>query len=190
MPQTVRSLSPLNREDLPLAETLNPQQLDRIKVQIDLIFLALEALTGIGSDAMLQAANELNLTSVAGDRVSLWRLRQLNSWRNSGEPTFDVDEARSLVLISCHLANEHQELIRRAVSLLEQVTTQDQDPYRTALLGEYLDSFTNAYQKQLEAKDIAQQEIYQLAFKLLVKLLFYSATNGHRRLWTTLVEPS
>lgn len=187
MSQSTKPLSALSREDLTVARAPDSHQLEQMKAQLDQIFLALEALTNIGSDAMGRAASELNLTSVAGDRVSLWRLRQTNSWRHSREQTFDVDEAKSLVLIICYLAHEHQELIRRAVSLLEQVTTQNQDPYQTTLLGNYIDSFTNLYRKQ-SAQEISRREIAPLAFKLLVELLFYSATNGHRRLWTMLVS--
>ena len=32
------------------------------------------------------------------------------------------------------------------------------------------------------------EELQPFAFKLLIDLLFYSATNGHRRLWLVLVE--
>lgn len=67
----------------PLTETAQPDrsQLDNIKAQLDLVLLALEALVGIGSEAVLQAAADLNLQDVVSDRVSLWRLRQSNPLR-------------------------------------------------------------------------------------------------------------
>ncbi|MEO0410182.1 MAG: DUF3038 domain-containing protein, partial [Cyanobacteria bacterium P01_A01_bin.135] len=42
----------------------SPDQLQDIKAQLDLILLALEALTGLGSEAMLQAAEVLGLSQV------------------------------------------------------------------------------------------------------------------------------
>lgn len=191
MRSTTKTLRPATQwKDWPFAEP-NAGQLDNIKAHLDLILLALEALTGIGSEAMLNAAIELNLESVISDRVALWRLRQSNPQRKSsgGRKKLDVEEARALVLIICYLAKQHQELIRRAVSLLEQMVEQKQEPHRVALLGDYLDSFNNTYEERMKpADDISPETIAQLAFKLLIDLLFYSAANGHRRLWLALLD--
>jgi hypothetical protein len=194
MRPTVRQDSPApRREDLILSQTPDAQQLDNIKAHLDLILLSLEALGNISSEGILKAAQDLNLESVVADRVSLWRLRQSNPLRKSsgGRKKLDVEEARSLVLITCHLAREHQELIRRAVSLLEQMTEQNKEPHRTALLGDYLDNFTNTYQERMaEFSPHQSKQLYDLAFKLLIDLLFYSAENGHRLLWLALLDRS
>lgn len=166
-------------------------QLDNIKTQIDLVLLALESLAGIGSEAMLQAALALNLESKIPDRVTLWRLRQSNPLRKGegGRKKLDIEEARSLVLISCYLAKQHQELIRRAIDLLEQVTESNSEPHKTALLGDYLDAFNNTYLERMEDdSNISTDKLTQLALKLLVDLLFYSSTGGHRRLWLALLD--
>lgn len=178
-------------EELPLNQTPDPLALDNIKTQLDLLLLALEALAGIGSEAMLQAATDLNLESMVSDRVSLWRLRQSNPLRKSsgGRKKLDVEEARSLVLIICHLAKQHQELIRRAVALLEQMAEQNQEPHHAALLGDYLDTFSNTYQERMEqGENVSPDWLTQLALKLMIDLLFYSGPNGHRRLWLALLE--
>lgn len=178
-------------EDLPLGQAPDPIELDNIKTQLDLVLLALEALAGIGSEAMLQAATDLKLESVVSDRVSLWRLRQSNPLRKSsgGRKKLDVEEARSLVLIICHLARQHQELIRRAVALLEQMAEQNQEPHHAALLGDYLDTFSNTYQERMEqGENVSPDQLTQLALKLLIDLLFYTGPNGHRRLWLALLD--
>ena len=178
-------------QDLQQLKAPNSQQLEDIKSHLDLILLALEAIAGITSDAMLLAAKELNLESIVGDRVSLWRLRQANPHRKSsgGRKKLDVEEARSLVLIICYLANQHQELIRRAVSLLEQITAQNKPPHQTALLGNYLDRFINFYQERIELQtSAAVQPLTKLALKLLIDLLFYSGERGHRLLWLAIFD--
>ncbi len=180
-----------SREDLPLGQAPDSMQLDNIKTQLDLVLLGLEALAGIGSEEMLRAAADLNLESVVSDRVGLWRLRQSNPVRKSsgGRKKLDVEEARSLVLIICHLAKQHQELIRRAVTLLEQMAEQNSEPHRAALLGDYLDKFSNTYQERMEqGEDVSPDLLTQLALKLLIDLLFYGGPNGHRRLWLALLE--
>ncbi|BBD62425.1 hypothetical protein NIES2109_52690 [Nostoc sp. HK-01] len=178
-------------EDLIKLPTLNTVQWDNIKTQLDLVLLALESLTEIGSEAMLSAAVNLNLESRVPDRVALWRLRQSNPLRKGqgGRKKLDVEEARSLVLIICYLAKQHQELIRRAVGLLEQMAENNREPHQAALLGDYIDAFCNTYQERMEEDDqISTELLTHLALKLLVDLLFYSAPGGHRRLWLALID--
>ncbi|MCC5642058.1 DUF3038 domain-containing protein [Nostoc sp. CHAB 5824] len=180
-------------EDLIKLPAPNTVQWDNIKTQLDLVLLALETLTGVGSEAMLSAATDLNLESRVPDRVALWRLRQSNPLRKGqgGRKKLDVEEARSLVLIICYLAKQHQELIRRAVGLLEQMAENNREPHQAALLGDYIDAFCNTYQERMEEDEqISTDLLTNLALKLLVDLLFYSAPGGHRRLWLALIDRS
>ncbi len=180
-------------EDLTKLPAPNTVQWENIKTQLDLVLLALETLTGIGSEAMLSAATNLNLESRVPDRVALWRLRQSNPLRKGqgGRKKLDVEEARSLVLIICYLAKQHQELIRRAVGLLEQMAENNREPHQAALLGDYIDAFCNIYQERMEEDEqISTDLLTRLALKLLVDLLFYSAPGGHRRLWLALIDRS
>jgi hypothetical protein len=188
---TVKTSSPVSQwQQLPLESPPDEGQLDNIKTHLDLLLMALEALAKIGSEAILQAAQVLNLEGMMADRVALWRLRQSNPLRkgSGGRKKLDVEEARSLVLIICHLASQNQELIRRSVSLLEQVGNQGQAPHRIALLGDYLDSFSQLYQERIEqGESLTSGQLTEIAFKLMIDLLFYSSRNGHRRLWLALL---
>lgn len=180
-------------EDLTNIAAPRSIQWDDIKAQIDLVLLGLEALTGIGSEAMLSAAINLNLESRVPDRVALWRLRQSNPIRKGqgGRKKLDVEEARSLVLIACYLAKQHQELIRRAVDLLEQNAQNNREPHYSALLGDYIDAFCNTYQERMEEdENISTDILTNLALKLLIDLVFYSGPGGHRRLWLALIDRS
>ncbi len=180
-------------EDLTKLSAPNQVQWDNIKTQLDLVLLALETLTGIGSEAMLSAAIDLNLESRVPDRVALWRLRQSNPLRKGqgGRKKLDVEEARSLVLIICYLAKQHQELIRRAVGLLEQMAQDNREPHQAAILGDYIDAFCNTYQERMEEDaTISTDKLTHLALKLLIDVLFYTAPGGHRRLWLALIDRS
>lgn len=175
-----------------LTETPSPEQLDSIKAQLDLVLLALESLVGLGSEAMLEAAKEIGVEALMSDRVSLWRLRQASPLRKGqGRKKLDVDEARGLVLVSAHLSYQHQQKIREAVTLLEEVTAKNKPPHRVALLGDYLDTFNNFYEDRMTLDDAPTPErLRNLALKLLVDLLFYSQSGGTRRLWLALLERS
>ncbi|WP_299490354.1 DUF3038 domain-containing protein [Acaryochloris sp. IP29b_bin.137] len=176
----------------PLSGPTQPSrsQLDNIKAQLDLVLLALEALVGIGSEAVLQAAADLNLQAVVGDRVALWRLRQSNPLRRGtgGRKKLDIEEARSLVMISCHLAQQHQATIREAVERLEDLAETQRQPHHVAQLGDYLDNFTNTYQDRMAEDALSTDALSDLALKLLIDLLFYSNSQGPRRLWMALLD--
>ena len=161
-----------------------------MKTQIDLVLLALEALIGIGSEAMLKAAEALGIEALINDRVALWRLRQSNPMRkgSGGRKKLDIEEARSLVLISCHLACAHQTTIRDAVNALEQLSAQNRPPHHSPILGDYLDNFTNTYEERMAAEQMTPEAIAHIALKLLIELLFYSGPQGPRRLWITLLN--
>ncbi|MEM7555348.1 MAG: DUF3038 domain-containing protein [Cyanobacteria bacterium P01_A01_bin.84] len=193
MHSAANSPPPMQWEDLTKISAPNSVQWDNMKTQLDLVLLALETLTGIGSDEMLSAANKLNLESKLPDRVALWRLRQSNPLRKGqgGRKKLDVEEARSLVMIACYLAKQNQELIRRAVDLLEQMADNNREPHQAALLGDYIDAFCNTYQERMEEEEpTSTQLLTQLALKLLIDLLYYSGPGGHRRLWLALIDRS
>ena len=170
------------------------QQLDAIATQLDLILISFETLTGTNQDGYLNAVEALNLTGVVSNPIGSLRYQHSSplSKGQGGRKSLDINEVRSLVLIVCHLAKEHQEFIRRAVGLLEQVRIQNQSPHRTALLGNYIDAFidafSNAYQVSMnDGNIISSQQLTFLALKLLIDLLFYSGAGGVRRLWFTLL---
>ena len=173
------------------AKAIQDRELENIKCHLDLVLLALEAIANISSEAIIKAAQDLNLESVIGDWITLWRSRSSNPKRKSsgGRKKLDVEEARCLVLIICYLANQHQELLRRGVSLLEQAIEQNKQPYQTALLGNYLDRFINYYHGRIsEPQHISPEFLSNLAWKLLIDLLFYSGQNGHRLLWVAIFD--
>ncbi|AFY71378.1 hypothetical protein Pse7367_3130 [Thalassoporum mexicanum PCC 7367] len=176
------------------SEPQPPEQLHQIKAHLDLVILALEALTGIGSEAILQAAQDLQLQEVLGDRITLWRWRQANPLRKGkgGRKKLDVDEARAMALISSHLAAQKQTEIRNAIGQLESCSAQNRLPYQAPILGDYLDAFNNLYgdRMNIDQSQIVNSVLEKLALKLLIDLLFYSAPTGSRRLWVALLERS
>lgn len=163
-------------------------QLASIKAQLDLVLMALEALTNMGSDAVLLAAKELQLSELLSDRVGLWRLRQSSPLRKGqGRKKLDIEEARALVLVVCHLSRGHHDRLRQAVAKLEQISARNEPPHRAAVLGDYLDSFNNMYCDRM-AEPPSTDALTRLSLRLLIDLLFYSAPGGERQLWLALLD--
>ncbi|MEL6352809.1 MAG: DUF3038 domain-containing protein [Cyanobacteria bacterium J06627_28] len=170
-------------------DNLSTAQLSSIKAQLDLVLMAIEALTDIGSDAVLAAAKELQLSKMLSDRVGLWRLRQSSPLRKGqGRKKLDIEEARALVLVVCQLARQHHQQIRQSVAKLEQLSAEGEPPHRAALLGDYLDNFNNMYCDRMADPDLNTDALTQLSLRLLIDLLFYSAAGGERQLWLALID--
>lgn len=170
-------------------EGLSAAQLTSIKAQLDLVLMAVEALTDIGSDAVLSVAKELQLSDALSDRVSLWRLRQASPLRKGkGRKKLDIEEARALVLVVCRLARDHHAQIRQAVAKLEQLSAAGEPPHRAAVLGDYLDNFNNMYGDRMADPTLPTETLTQLSLRLLIDLLFYSASGGERQLWLALLD--
>ncbi|MGA9381887.1 MAG: DUF3038 domain-containing protein [Phormidium sp.] len=191
----LQGLSPTlvsQREDLTLTSSLDPVQLDSIKAQLDEILLALEALAGVDNQAILAAATQLDMQPTAQERIDLWQKHQPLNTNAEIEDTekLNVEDLRSLVLIICHLAKQHQELIRRAVALLEQLTEEQRELHTSSLLADYINTFSKLYSEGITKHQVRStpDALTQLALKKIMDLLFYSTFSGHQRLWFSLME--
>lgn len=189
MPPTVQlAASPLNWQDLPLVDSLNSAKLAQIKENLDILMLALVSLTPLETSDLQRAVQELQLEKLPINPDVSSPLSHPRQWWNNPD-VISLEQARSLVMIICHLARNYQELLRRAVTLMEQMQEQGKEPGKTALLGEYLANFRELYTTYCSVEGQSSEETLQpFAFKLLIDLLFYSATNGHRRLWLVSLE--
>ncbi len=173
--------------DVPLTNPPTPQQLNQMQTHLDLVLLASECLILIDTDMLLQAAIDLDVNTTLVENVQLWSNRDTTQTDNPLD-SFTIEQMRSLILIICYLNQQHEELIRRAVTLLEQMTAQNKDPAQTTLLGNYLENFQGFYSKSENTVQLSPYQQMQLAYKLLTDLLFYSGDNGYDRLWLTLLD--
>ncbi|MEL7039431.1 MAG: DUF3038 domain-containing protein [Cyanobacteria bacterium J06592_8] len=171
-----------NWQELNLEQDPEPTQLDDITIRLELVILALVALTGVSSETLVEVADQLNLNSIIAERLT----QPENSQQ---QKPLSIDEARALVLIICHLARENQALIRRAIALLEQYSQAEDDLRDAALLRDYLDAFSQMYQEQIDhTVSPSSDTLNPLAIKLLVELLFYSNPNSPQRFWFALLN--
>lgn len=167
------------RQDVNQLLTLDLKQLNSIKYHLDLLLLALKAIANLDSMAFIKTAKELNLKLSKSDIGESFAENQ----------EIAIEEIRSLTLIICYLARQHQELLRRAVNLMEQVTMEHESSYQVTLLGKYFDLFINYYSTPVDQRlDISIDYLTELAGKLLIDLLFYSGNNGHRLLLTAISD--
>ncbi|WP_107670159.1 DUF3038 domain-containing protein [Cyanothece sp. BG0011] len=173
--------------DTPLTNPPTPQQLYQMQTHLDLVLLASECLISIDADMLLQAALDLDVNTTLVENVALWSNRDTTTPDNPLN-SLTIEQMRSLILIICYINQQHQELIRRAVTLLEQLTAQNKDPAKTTLLGNYLENFQRFYSKEANHPNLSPSQQMQLASKLLIDLLFYSEESSYDRLWLALLD--
>ncbi|MGF1492947.1 MAG: DUF3038 domain-containing protein [Microcoleaceae cyanobacterium] len=213
----------LNWQKLELTTEPESAQLEVIGDQLGLTLLALEIIAELTPDDWQRKAIEFDIDSDLLSRVLGMNLVNSDtqpvgstsrstseSISNPGEsvPRVTADEARTLVPFICQLATENQPQIRRAVTLLEQLTQQGDDLEQSTLLQNYLETFqqkwqarsgvANSYQvvipqeeTQLEdspalISESAEQDAFY--FKFLLDLLFCSNPESPHWLWAALTE--
>ncbi len=169
----------------PNLKDLNPEPkhelLGKITLQIQLLLLAIEALTGIALETILQVGTLLKIEASVPNQIQLLQ-------KKSEQNPLSVEEMRSLVLIICYIAQQDQVLIRRALGLVEQMTHQKTEFRQVTLLRDYLDTFHDSYQQWMTPHPQTPLDLDTLAIKLLIDLLFYSKPDSHQQLWLTLIE--
>jgi hypothetical protein len=178
-------------QDLNQPKLTDDRQLENIESYLDLVLLALEAIADVDSKTIIETAKDLNLELGGKYRMTLENFPSENTQlkNNQDSQKITIELIKSLVLIICYLANQHQELLRRAVSLLEQITEPDFSLQQTSLLNNYLNNFISSYQVRIANNaDKSQETSSELAWKLLISLLFYSGHNGHSLLWTAIFD--
>lgn len=91
----------------------------------------------------------------------------------------DKDQLKFIINQIINTLKQHDELIRRAVSLLEQIEQLNYEDGYYGLVQEYLTKFEQLAQSHPDLQvnlDAEKQEA--IALKLLANLLFYSGVNG------------
>ncbi|NET40947.1 DUF3038 domain-containing protein [Okeania sp. SIO2B3] len=173
-----------SRQDNTQQTVAKKNRSNQIRTKLDMELLALNVLTGINSDSILRVASKLNIPPKLADELTL--VVDEKRGMSANQP-LKTEEAKSFILVICHLAKQNQALIRRAVALMEQVAAQKTKPQSVTLLREYLDKFEKAYkQYHIYSENTSHDNPEKLGLKLLVDLLFYSAPQGCSRLWSSL----
>ncbi|NET59506.1 MAG: DUF3038 domain-containing protein [Symploca sp. SIO2E6] len=168
----------------------------RTRQQIDLMLLAIESLELGGSEEMLLVTKELELQDIIKNRVVLWRLRCSNPWRRSySRNPLALEQAKALVLISCHLARRMTVLIRQLLLAYQQLMEKQIPLENHFRLSDYLARFRahfrsrmNPRRAKVAAYCASDEKLNELALSLLTKLLFCTGTSGMQRFWSSLFD--
>ncbi len=187
---------PLRSLHLPLS----PQQLKEGSIYLGQAFCGLAALAQIDSEdlaktmeimvAMMaqQSENSLFHSPVVKADFSKLSDRLLSQPQDNPlwSPLTSSELAFSIQFLS-YLCQQHQELIRRAVSLMEQMTKEGKDPWQISLLKDYNQRLIASYSPRVP--HLKDREFYQWSGKILLDLLFYSSPYGQPRLWLRCTQP-
>jgi Protein of unknown function (DUF3038) len=173
-------------DDLALKSQLIPSQLHEIILELDMVTIAIAALTPIDRVKIEQIAKDLQLESSGLDWLNEWFLSTVTARRHLAP-----EQLRAIVLIVSQLARDRQTLIRQNISNWQQTIRYNQLPLQSPSLADYIGNFITIYQDRLgQHADMSFELLSELALNLSIDLLFYSSPNGHQRLWGAVLERS
>ena len=165
-----------------------------VRMDIDHLLLAIEALDLEAVEVMLALIEQLNLGKTIPSRVAFWRLRNTNPLRrNYQRASLNWDELKALVKIVCNLSSQLGTGLRLLISTDQQMTEGKIEALglqqNQAFLGNYIERFTSLYIGRMRSPaPLNKQEISELALQLLTRLLLCSGIAGEFRLWNSLFD--
>jgi hypothetical protein len=178
--------------DPPIEERACPR---RVRLQIDLILLAIEALELGGSELILTVAQELELQEIIKNRVNLWRLRSTNPLRRSHtRRPLSLVEAKALVVIAAYIARRLTVLIRQLLLAYQQMSEKQIPLEQNLRLSNYLERFRAHFRSRMNPRRSgvaaynSAEKLDELALSLLGQLLFCTGTAGMQRFWISLFD--
>lgn len=181
--------------ELPIPDNLSSRGCPRsVRMDLDNLVLALEAIDLQVTDVMLYLVPQLNLEAIIPNRVSFWRLRNTNPLRrNYQRASLEWEEAKALVTLICHIAAQLNTHLRLLVSTCEQIDENKIDALglqQNRLFVEiYLEQFRSLYKSRMRLPAaLNDKELKELSLQLLNQLLFSSGEAGTIRLWHGLLD--
>lgn len=167
----------------------------RVRVDLDLLMLAIEALDVAGSEALLKVSEQLGLKTLIPGRVKLWLIRSSNPMRRQSQrEPLSIDEAKALTLVICFLAKRLTVLIRQLLLGHQQLSDQRLALEHHFRLSDYLKRFRSLFKARMNPQRAGviaystDEKLNELAITLLTRLLFCTGTQGPQRLWSSLFD--
>jgi Protein of unknown function (DUF3038) len=165
-----------------------------VRMDLDNLVLALEAIDLEVTDVMLYLVTELHLEAAIPNRVSFWRLRNTNPLRsNYQRSSLEWNEATALVTLICHVAVQLNTHLRLLVTTCEQISDNKIDALglqqNRLYVDTYVEQFRSLYKSRMRLPLVLSEvELKDLSLQLLNQLLFSSGVAGGARLWHALLD--
>jgi hypothetical protein len=163
-------------------------------MDLDNLVLALEAIDLQVTDVMLYLVSQLHLEAAIPNRVSFWRLRNTNPLRrNYQRASLEWNEAKALVMLICHVAEQLNTHLRLLISTCQQIDENKIDALglqqNRLYVDIYVEQFRSLYKSRMRLPIVlSDEELKDLSLHLLEQLLFCSGTAGKVRLWHALLD--
>jgi hypothetical protein len=167
----------------------------RVRMDLDLLIMAIEALDVAGSEALLKVSEQLGLKTVIPGRVKLWLIRSTNPMRRQSQrEPLSIAEAKALTLVICFLAKRLTVIIRQLLLGYQQLTDKQLALDHHFRLSDYLLRFRRLFRARMNPQRAGviaystDDKLDELAIGLLTRLLFCTGTQGAQRLWSSLFD--
>lgn len=165
-----------------------------VRMDIDHLLLAIEALDLEAVEVMMVLIDQLDLGKTIPNRVAFWRLRNTNPLRrNYQRAGLSCDELKALVKIVWTIAQRLDTGLRLLLSTHQQMLEGKIESLglqqNQAFLENYIDRFRSLYVSRMRSPSpLSVEDIRELALQLLTRLLLCSGVAGEYRLWNSLFD--
>jgi hypothetical protein len=165
-----------------------------VRMDIDHLLLAIEAIDLEAVEVMLALIEQLGLDKTIPSRVAFWRLRNTNPLRrNYQRGSLSWDELKALIKLICVIAKQLDTGLRLLISTHQQIAEGKIESLglqqNQAFWEGYIDRFRSLYIGRMRSPaPLNNQEISELAVQQLIRLLICSGTAGEYRLWNSLFD--
>jgi len=146
-----------------------------VRMDIDHLLLAIEALDLEAVEVMLVLIEQLGLQKTIPSRVAFWRLRNTNPLRrNYQRASLSWDELKALVKIVCTLTKQLDTGLRFLISTHQQISEGKIEALglqqNQAYLETYIDRFKSLYISRIRSpSSLNNEEIRDVALQLLTR---------------------
>ncbi|WP_041699646.1 DUF3038 domain-containing protein [Thalassoporum mexicanum] len=178
--------------DLPIPAHFSRGCPRSVRMDIDNLLIAVEAIDLRAVDRIMLSLPELGLDELIPTQVKLWRMRNTNPMRRHYQRTnLNWDELRALVLIACEVAKPLNTVLRQLIITSQHVAEEKIEALglqqNQRYLDHYIKRFQALYKSRMRSPSIlSDDELSELATHMLSQLLFCSGTAAPERLWHAL----
>lgn len=163
-------------EELAIARTPNAEQLERMRLMLSWLWLALGSLAPISAALVESTLKANSLAPEIARGFQAWEFLPSGDDENSQGREFELEAARASVVSLCDLARQQRESLREMVTLVER--------QETPTPGSRLHSYREEFHRRVE--QMHRTASTELSDRLLVDLLFCSTPKGYTHLWSVL----
>ena len=156
---------------------------------MDLLLLALETIDLNGAESLYSLSSKLNLNEVLPNKVTIWKLRNNNSMRNSfNNNDIQLEEFEALIKLTAEMSRRLYPYIRQIIQSREDILRNPNawNEFKNRYIELIRERFNTNSMKVKRLLDPSSND--EVFIKIVLTLAFCISDDGFLKLRTTLLN--